>query len=240
MIYVFSIHRYFASTNANSKLSPPIFPTILYDQNHRIPFEIAILRRPHLTAVANSKLTDQFSYRINGSEWSLATFQTTAPMRVDDFSIVVTQIAPTLITNDRLTVYAYIRERKSPNFAITDETLAKLITVFENITGIEYYLDRVNLVGVPNNRQRSIAPGMIVASENDFVKATLASDQLARIANAALLFAKLWYLPIAQYKYDYDLWLNDAMPLYLQWHALRSVSKKRFLKFNLSIFVNPN
>lgn len=178
-----------------------------------------------MTSVTNSKLTDQFSYRINGSEWSLATFQPTAPMRVCDFSIVVTQIAPTLITNDRLTVYAYIREKKSPNFAITDETLAKLMTVFENITGIEYYLDRINLVGVPNNQQRSIAPGMIVASENDFVKATHASDQLLRNANAALLFAKLWYLPIAQYKYDNDLWLNDAMPLYLQWHALHSVGK---------------
>lgn len=203
----------------------PIFPTILHDRNQRTPFDIAILRRPHLTPLTNSKLNKQYVYRINGSEWSLATFQTTAPMRVCDVSIVVTQIDPTLITSASLTVYAYIREKKSPNFAIVDETLAKVITAFENITGIEHYMNRINLVGVPNNCQRSFAPGMIVASENDFVKAIRSADQLHRIANTVLQFANLWYLPIAQYGNDYDLWLNDAMPLYLQWHALNSVGE---------------
>lgn len=222
------IHRYFASTNTNSKLARAIFPSILHDKNHRIPFDIAILRRPHLTTLANSKLTKEFSYRINGIKWSLATFQTTKPMRVCDFSIVVTEIAPTLITSDRLTVYAYIREKKSPNFTIVDETLAKVTRAFENITGIEYYMNRINLVGVPNNRQQSIAPGMIVASENDFVRPTRAADQIRRIADAVLLFAKLWYLPIAQYENGYDLWLNDAMPLYLQWYALNSVGGNEF------------
>lgn len=217
------IHRYFASTNSDSALAKPIFPTICHERNHQIPFDNAILRRTHWKTLTNSKLTKHFSYRINGIEWSLDIFQTTLPMRLCDFSIVVTQIAPTLITSARLTVYAYIREKKSPNFAIVDETLAKVASAFENITGIEYYMDRINLVGVPNNRQRSIAPGMIVASENDFVKPIRTADQLERIANAALLFAKLWYLPYAQYKNDYDLWLNDAMPLYLQWHALNNV-----------------
>lgn len=169
---------------------------------------------------------EQFSYRINGSEWKLATFQTTAPMRVCDFSIVVTQITPTLITSAKLTVYAYIREKKSPSFAIADETLAKMTRVLKNVTGVGYYMDRINLVGVPNNRQRSTAPGMIVASENDFVTATRSDDQLQRIANAALLFAKLWYLPLAQYENAFDVWLNDAMPLHLQWHAINSVGNE--------------
>lgn len=149
-------------------------------------------------------------------------------MRISDVSIVVTQIVPTLITSARPTVSAHIRVKKSPNFAIDDGTLVKVITAFENITGIRHYMDRINLVGVPNNRQRSFAPGMIVASENDFVKATRSADQLQRIANIVLLFANLWYLPIAQYDSDYDLWLNDAMPLYLQWHALNSVGENQF------------
>lgn len=213
-------------------MARPIFPTIFHDRNLQIPFDIAILRRPHLTALANSKLIEQFSYRINGSEWSLATFQTTAPMRVSDLSIVITQIAPTLITSAQLTVYAYIREKKSPNFAIVDETLAKFASAFENITDIVYYMDRINLVGVPNNQEPAIAPGMIVASENDFVRATQAADQLHRIANAALLFAKLWYLPFARYENDYDLWLNDAMPMYLKWHALNGVRELIDFQFN--------
>lgn len=223
VVFFFSICRYFASTNTNSEMSSPIFPTLLHDRNLRIPFDIAILRRPHLTPLANSKLNNQFSYHINGSEWKLSVFQTTAPMRTRDLSIVVTEIAPTLITSARPTVYCYIREKKSPIFAIADETLAKVTRAFENITGIEYHMDRINLVGVPNNRQRSIAPGMIVSSENDFVRASHAAHQLHRISNAVLSFAKLWYLPFAQYNNGYDLWLNDAMPLYLQWHALSSV-----------------
>lgn len=218
------ICRYFASTNTNSKLAHPIFPTIGYDRNLLIPFDIAILRRPHLTALANSKLTEKFVYRINGSEWTFTTFQTTAPMRVCDFNIVVTEIAPILITSAKLAVYAYIREKKAPNLAISDETLAKIIRTFENVTGIEYQTNRINLVGVPNNRQRRISPGMIVASENVFAKEVNGDrGHLYRIADIALLFAKLWYLPIVQYESDYDLWLNDAMPLYLQWHALQNV-----------------
>lgn len=220
-----SIHRYFASTNTNARMTRPIFPTILHDRNQRTVFDIVVLHRPQLIALTNSKLTEQYSNHINGSEWKLSTFQTTAPMRISDVSIVITQIGPTLITSASPTVSAYIRVKKSPNFAIDDGTLAKVITAFENITGIKHYMDRINLVGVPNNRQRSIAPGMIVASENDFVKATRSDDQLQRIANIVLLFANLWYLPIAQYENDYDSWLNDAMPLYLQWHAFYSVGE---------------
>lgn len=93
------------------------------------------------------------------------------PMRVFDFGVVLTQITPTLIIHDNITIYVYIRQQKLPNLIMTYDALEKIIGVFVNVTGIQYHTERINLIAIPTTFENTydISMAMIVGRLESYV-----------------------------------------------------------------------
>lgn len=227
---------YFASTTSVSELNPPIFPTIPTVSQAQTTFDLSITHPDYMLVITNSQLERTHAESISDAQLKIDTFKTTRPIHIENFGFALTRNQPTIVTiNANLTVYTYFRSDIFPILGI-DDYLPKILNTFINITGVDYPTNKINFVGIPNS-----ADGIEVATL-DLIVARCAEPNLfydsffivfflvysestciihedakksGQISALSYLLAKLWSQPIEQHNRPDELWINDALPLYL-------------------------
>lgn len=144
-------HSYFATTTSISDLNRPIFPTIPTDFQARSTFSLTITHPSHMMIITNSQLSETRTEITNDIQLNTDTFQTTQPIRIENFGFTLTQNQPSIVTiNGNLSVYTYFRSQVQPIVTI-DDYLPPILNAFIGVTGVEYPVNKINFVGIPNS-----------------------------------------------------------------------------------------
>ncbi|XP_049628695.1 aminopeptidase Q [Suncus etruscus] len=195
-------------------------------------FNITIIHHPHYTSLSNMPKLNQFEKDVNGSKWTVTTFDTTPPM-------------PTYLVAFALCDFDYINRTErgkeiriwarkdaiaqgNADFALN--ITGSVFSFLEDLFNISYILPKTDIIALPDFDNQAMENwGLMVFDESALL--LLPSDQLTTKKTVVSYItsheiAHQWFGNLVTMKWWNNIWLNEGFATYFEFAIISYLNPK--------------
>lgn len=213
------VDNWIATTQFESTDARRAFPC--FDEpSFKATFDVAIKTKFNKMVLSNMNVLEV----ISKGEYIITKFKTTPIMSTYLLAFIIADsdmfvnVNDFNITNKKVTVYGLPEEKAKLNFSL--DVAIKCLDWFENWFGIEYPIEKMDLIGIPDFNAGAMEnwglitfrPTQLFCSENDRL-----DDKISVVTTIAHEIAHQWFGNLVTMNWWNYLWLNESMATYFGW-----------------------